>query len=334
MILPSPEGGTRQNVCQTPGSRQAGGRQGSVLHAVRCPAGGPEREVGPGRAGTEPSGTMTAPPAPSRAFPPPHVPAAPLASHCTKRPRAAGAPAAANQWETCCQAESSFEWPNQASQPEPLLIWGPGDAIANPPPRHLPRPLPPRSTAHSLHEAPPTLSAARRAREKRPSPGGQARGGESGEGRRGGAGRAPPPGALPAGGRAGSWSGKFQAGGRVSPVLPSHTAPQRRFSPPPDSSWRASQPVRAAPRACCGQRARLSSLDTAVAAAAPRRGAFGCPRRGRAAPFGDPRCAPAARRPRLSAHCSSGPSLSPPSSASRPSLLPPQVPPSSSPALV
>ncbi|XP_038010397.1 parathymosin isoform X1 [Motacilla alba alba] len=150
-------------------------------------------------------------------------------------------------------------------------------SLIRPPPGHgrLLRPLPPRSTAHPLPEAPPTPSGARRAREKRPALGGRAGGGEGGEGRRGGAGGAPPPGALPAGGRAGSWSGKFQAGGRVSPALPSHTAPQRRFSPPPDSSRRASQPVRAAPRACCGQRARLPSPPRTlpVGAAAPRRGA-------------------------------------------------------------
>lgn len=61
----------------------------------------------------------------------------------------------------------------------------------------------------------------------------------------------------------------------MSPALPSHTAPQRRFSPPPDSSWRASQPVRAAPRACCGQRARLPSPDSARRRCSPaaRRGA-------------------------------------------------------------
>ncbi|XP_071424654.1 parathymosin [Pithys albifrons albifrons] len=153
----------------------------------------------------------------------------------------------------------------------------------------------------------------------------------SGGGRRGGAGGAPAPGALPAGERAGSWSGKFQAGGRVSPALPSHTAPQRRFSPPPGSFGRTGQTVRAISRRAAdrGLRSRLRAAP--VGATAPRRarsGAFARPRRGRAALRRVPRCAPAAGRLRRSAHCSSGPSLSPPSSASRPSLLPPQVPPS------
>lgn len=258
------------------------------------------------------------------------LPAAPRASGPSRlalhqRPRAP-ALLAASQWETCCQAESSFEWPNQAPQPEPLLIWGPGDELANPPPRHrrLPRPLPPRSTAHPrLRPRPLPQPRAERGKSAQRRAGGQ-----TGGGRWGGA---PLPGALPAGGRAGSWSGKFQAGGRVSPALPSHTAPQRRFSPPPDSSWRepaslyGRHPGRAAGRELCSPPWTLPA-----GAAAPRSGTLGCPRRGRAAPFGDPRCAPAAG---LSAHCSSGPSLSPPSSASRPSLLPPQVPPSSSPAL-
>lgn len=322
MILPSPERrtGTMSARVRARGGR-AGGRGQCCTPCAARPVAGSGTSV-PGEPEPEPSpaGQRRGPRAPSRrptcqrALPPRTAPKAPRAP----------APPAASQWETCCQAESSFEWPNQVSQPQPLLIWGPGDAIANPPPRHrrLPRLLPLRSTAHPLPEAPPTPSAARRAREKRPALGGR---GEKGRG-----GRSPAAGSASSGGRAGSWSGKFQAGGRVSPALPSHTAPQRRFSPPPDSSWRASPPIRAAPRACCGQRARLPSPSRTlpVGAAAPRSGAFGWPRRGRAAPCGNPRCAPAAGRPRLSVHCSSGPSLSPPSSASRPSLLPPQVPPS------
>lgn len=115
------------------------------------------------------------------------LPAAPRASGPSRlalhqRPRAP-ALLAASQWETCCQAESSFEWPNQAPQPEPLLIWGPGDELANPPPRHrrLPRPLPPRSTAHPrLRPRPLPLPRAERGKSAQRRAGGQT-GGEGGE---------------------------------------------------------------------------------------------------------------------------------------------------------
>lgn len=207
---------------------------------------------------------MPEPPAPSRAFPPPHVPAAPPASHCTKRPRAPPRPPPANG-KPVARQRAHLNGPIRRPGPSPSLYGDRGMRALIRPPATAGCP------AHSSAKPRPLLLRPRPLPQPRAERGksAQRRAGRRGGGRRGGAGGAPAPGALPAGGRAGSWSGKFQAGGRVSPALPSHTAPQRRFSPPPDSSRRASQPVRAAPRARCRQRARLPSPDSARRCCSP-----------------------------------------------------------------
>lgn len=121
---------------------------------------------------------------------------------------------------------------------------------------------PPRPANYlaDLHErrAPPPPAAADRAREKqprsRPAPTQWvlARGPRAGWGEgKGGpgcgvGGGAPPPGAFPAGGKAGSWSGKFQAGGRVSLAVASAALPHGPAVPlltrpgsPERGSWAA-----------------------------------------------------------------------------------------------
>lgn len=120
----------RQSVCQTPGSRRAGGRGQCCTPYAALPVARNGRPV-PGE--REPSRVRQCP-RHSHGSGLARLPATPRASGPSRlalqqtapRPRPAGAPAAASQWQTCCQAESSFEWPNRASQPEPLLIWGPG----------------------------------------------------------------------------------------------------------------------------------------------------------------------------------------------------------------
>lgn len=90
----------------------------------------------------------------------------------------------------------------------------------------------------------------------RPQRGGFPGGGSGREGRGAGAGAAaPPPGALPAG-RAGSWSGKFQAGGRVSPAVASPALPHGPVStaprPSPGSSGKGRLPTpHSSARPCC-----------------------------------------------------------------------------------
>lgn len=281
------------------------------MHAVCCPAGGPSvpGEPSPARQRPRPRGpsrhpTCQWPLSPRTA---PNGPAPPA----RRPPPANGKPVA--------RQRAHLNGPIRRPSPSPSLYGDRGMRSLIRPPASAGCP------AHSLPEAPPTLSSARRAREKRPSAGGGKWGGKKGRG-----GKSPAAGSASSGRKGGQLEWKIP--GRrprvASAALPHGPAAPLLASP---GFLLESQPASLYGRHLGRAAGReLGSLPWTlpVGAAAPRSGAFGCPRRGRAAPFGDPRCAPAAGRPRLSAHCSSGPSLSPPSSASRPSLLPPQVPPS------
>lgn len=133
-----------RRVCQSPRSRRAGCRGQCCTPC--CPAGGPERAVGPGRAGAKPSGIV---PAPSRAFPPPHVPAAPLASHCINGPAPPRCSPPANGRPVARQ-RAHLNGPIRRPSPSPSLY---GD-------REMSSLIRPPATAgcpaHSLREAPPT----------------------------------------------------------------------------------------------------------------------------------------------------------------------------------
>ncbi|XP_053825776.1 basic proline-rich protein-like [Vidua macroura] len=193
--------------CLPESGPEAGGRQGSVLRTVRCPAGG--RDVGPGRVGAEPSGTAPVP-APSHAFPPPHVPAAPPASHCTEGPRALAPPARrpppANG-KPVARQRAHLNGPIRRPSPSPSLYGDRGmrSLIRSPAtcPAHLLPDAPPTSCPTPRPLPPPRVERGKSAQRR------AGRRGEKAGGKKGRGGRSPAAGSASSGRKGGQLEWKI-----------------------------------------------------------------------------------------------------------------------------